>query len=200
MTPVFKRVVAEPIRTLFFTEPDAAIPVLPQGLRTHYDGDLQFPSRTGRPYVVANFVSTLDGAVSFALPGLAGGGPISGGNDGDRFIMGLLRASADGVLVASGTVTAVSPEHLWLPEFIYPSERDSYAYYRSVLKKAAHPLIVIVSGSGNLELIGRSFTLPASGLSSLQLNKAKAGWNQRRGRASIDRSEAAGCHRWPHPA
>ena len=149
---VFKRVAAEPIRTLFLAEPDAAIPVLPQGLRTHYGGDLQFPTRTGRPYVVANFVSTLDGAVSFALPGLAGGDPISGGNDGDRFIMGLLRASADAVLVASGTVSAVSPEHLWLPEFIYPAERDSYAYYRSVLKKAAHPLIVIVSGSGNLEL------------------------------------------------
>jgi len=160
VTAVFKHVAAEPIQTLFAAEPDAAIPVLPQGLRTHYGGDLQFPTRTGRPYVVANFVSTLDGAVSFALPSLAGGGPISGGNDGDRVIMGLLRASADAVLVASGTVNAISPEHLWLPEFIYPAERDSYAYYRSVLKKAAHPLIVVVSGSGNVELDRAVFHAP----------------------------------------
>ena len=72
--------------------------VLPDDLRIQYAGDLGFPLPPDeRPYLVANFVSTLDGVVSFDMPGKAGGGPISGANPGDHFIMGLLRASADAV-------------------------------------------------------------------------------------------------------
>ena len=155
--------ITEPIRTLFLAEPEATTPVLPEGLRSHYDGDLGFPVLTERPYVIANFVSTLDGVVSFNIPGLEGGGPISGANDSDRFIMGLLRASADAVLVASGTVNAISPEHLWLPEYIYPAQKDSYSYYRSVsLRKTEHPLVVIVSGTGRLELDRAVFQTPGT--------------------------------------
>jgi riboflavin biosynthesis pyrimidine reductase len=103
--------------------------------------------------VIANFVSTIDGVVSFNIPGQSGGGQISGANDGDRFIMALLRASVDAVLVASGTVEAVSPKHVWIPEFVYPAQRDLYRYYRTaLLKKLEHPLIVIVSGTGTLSL------------------------------------------------
>ena len=41
-----------------------------------------------RPYVFANFVSTLDGVVSYAIRGQASGSAISGSDPADRFIMG----------------------------------------------------------------------------------------------------------------
>jgi len=67
--------------------------------------------------------------------------------------MGLLRASADAVLVGAGTVDAVSPTHLWIAEFIYPAAIDAYARYRQeTLRKPQHPLIVVVSGTGRLDL------------------------------------------------
>lgn len=153
---------AEPIRTLFREKLESCEPLLPEGLRVQYDGDLRFPAAPdARPYLVANFVSTIDGVVSFNVPGLAGGGAISGANEGDRFIMGLLRASADAVLVASGTVNAVAHEHLWLPESIYPARSDLYRYYRTaLLHKPEHPLIVIVSGTGRLDLNRAVFQTP----------------------------------------
>ena len=161
MSPPSKPMTAEPIRTLFRGESESGEPLLPEGLRIQYDGDLRFPAAPSeRPYLIANFVSTIDGVVSFNIPGLSGGGPISGTNDGDRLIMGLLRASADAVLIASGTVNAVSPEHLWLPEYICPAKKDSYGYYRSLLKKTEHPLIVIVSGTGRLDLNRAVFQTP----------------------------------------
>ncbi len=162
----------EPIRTLFATEPsrrDATEssrrePILPDLLRAQYDGDLHLPAAPdGRPYLVANFVSTLDGVVSFNLPGQSGGDRISGSNEGDRFIMGLLRASVDAVMVGSATVQAAGPKALWLPEFVYPPAKDLYRNYRQeTLKKTEHPLVVIVSGSGRLDLSSAVFYTPGA--------------------------------------
>ena len=77
--------------------------VLPEELKILYGGDLRFPALDVRPYVIGNFVSTIDGVVSFEIPGKSGGGDISGFNEADRFIMGLLRASVDAVVVGAGT-------------------------------------------------------------------------------------------------
>lgn len=149
------------IRTLLSTEPDDFATVLPETLRTQYGGDLRFAGGSGgRPYVIANFVSTLDGVVSFSIPGESGGRPISGSDEGDRFIMGLLRASVDAVMVASGTVEAVSPAHVWTPEFAYPPAKDPYRDYRKALGKPEQPLITIVSGSGRLALDRAVFQTP----------------------------------------
>src|SRR5512140_2043040 len=144
----------EPIRTLIDLQCASPGPLLPDELRVLYGGDLSFPAFSGeRPYVVGNFVSTLDGVISFEIPGQSGGGTISGSDEADRFIMGLLRASVDAVVVASGTVREVSPAHLWIAESIYPKAKDLYAgYRRAALQKAGHPLLVIVSGSGRLDL------------------------------------------------
>jgi len=152
----------QPIRTLFTAEPERVPPQLPEGLRSQYGGDLRFPTVSeARPYVIANFVSTLDGVVSFNIPGQSGGAPISGSNEEDRFIMGLLRASADAVLVGSGTADAVGPEHLWTAEFIYPDASDLYKHYRKALLEAPRPLIVILSGTGRLDLSRAVFHTPA---------------------------------------
>lgn len=141
-------------RTLIDRDQAYAEPVLPQGLQELYDGDLHFPKPPAqRPFVIGNFVSTLDGVVSYNITGHSSGPAIRGSDPADRFIMGLLRASADAVMVGAGTVRDVSRKALWIPEYTYPDAKDLYADYRvSVLHKPEYPLVVIVSGSGRLEL------------------------------------------------
>ena len=96
---------------------------------------------------------TLDGVISFKVKGRSGGKAISGSDPADRFIMGLLRASVDAVMVGARTVHDVSPEGLWIPEYAYPDAKHLYTDYRlSVLHKPKYPLVVVVSGSGTLEL------------------------------------------------
>ena len=128
-------------------------------LQRQYGGDLQFAGGgSERPYVIGNFVSTLDGIVSFAVLGKEGGGEISGHDEADRFIMGLLRASADAVMVGAGTVHATAPRHTWVPESVYPEAKELYAAYRTdVLRKPKPPFSVIVSGSGIVDLGRRMF-------------------------------------------
>jgi riboflavin biosynthesis pyrimidine reductase len=152
----------ELIRTLLDRQDIVNPPVLPEPLRRLYGGDLHFPvSRDGRPHVLGNFVSTLDGVVSFATPGKAGGGDVSGFDAGDRFIMGLLRASADAVMVGAATLAEVSQSHLFAAENIYRSASDAYTHYRSeILHKPRYPLTVIVSGTGNVDLGRAVFRTP----------------------------------------
>ena len=54
------------------------------------------------------------------MKGKSGGSTISGSNPADRFIMGLLRASADAIIVGAGTLHSVSAKSLWTPEDVYP--------------------------------------------------------------------------------
>src|SRR5512133_2052198 len=63
--------------------------------------------------------------ISYRIPHKSGGGEISGVNEEDQFIMGLLRSSADAVLFGSGTLHGDSG-HVRIPEFIYPQLRDDF--------------------------------------------------------------------------
>ena len=150
------------VRSLIDLDQDRSKLALPQGLRELYDGDLHFcAAPSDRPLVIANFVSTLDGVVSYEIKGRADGSAISGSDPADRFIMGLLRASADAVIVGARTVDDASPEGLWIPEYIYPDAKHLYTEYRlNVLRKPEYPLLVIVSGSGRLELERAAFRTP----------------------------------------
>lgn len=123
---------------------------LPPALAELY-GPLRFPLREGRPYVIANFVTTMDGVASLSAPGLEGGGPISGSNPYDQMVMGLLRSVADAVIVGAGTLRSV-PNHLWTAEYIYPMLSDSYRNLRIASGKKASPLNVIVTARGELDL------------------------------------------------
>src|SRR5580658_1017470 len=151
------------VQTLVDCDKENAEFALPPELREMYDGDLRFSaSFAGRPYVIANFVSTLDGVVSYASKGKSSGSAISDSNPADRFIMGLLRASADAVMVGSGTLQDISLNSLWTPEFVYPDAKRFYAEYRvNARHKPEYPLLVIVSGSGKLELDRAIFKTPA---------------------------------------
>jgi len=147
--------VLAPLETLYDAVHGAEV-LLPAALATVY-GRLAIPAHLERPYVVANFVTTLDGVVSLNTPGQAGGGPISGFNQHDRMVMGVLRAAADAVIVGAGTVRAVSPSHLWSAEYIYPPLAAAYAEVRRRLQKPAAPLNVIVTARGELDLSRRVF-------------------------------------------
>jgi riboflavin biosynthesis pyrimidine reductase len=151
------------VRTLIDCDAKDAESVLPQELRELYDGDLRFrASSAARPFVLANFVSTLDGVVSYEMKGKSTGSAISGSDPADRFIMGLLRASADAIIVGSHTIQVVGPGCLWTPESIYPGAKRLYAEYRAgVLHKPEYPALVIVSGSGRLEPERAIFHTPA---------------------------------------
>jgi riboflavin biosynthesis pyrimidine reductase len=166
----------EHIRTLFATEPvEPSRTVLPDGLRARYDGNLSFPpAPEERPYCIANFVSTLDGVVSFNLPGQSEGAQISNSNEEDRFIMGLLRASTDAIVVGSGTLQAAGPHGCWLPEAVYPAAKDLYQKYRTeVLRKPEYPLVVIVTGTGGLDLASAVFHTPGTRVLILTTEQGK---------------------------
>ncbi len=150
-----------PIKTLIDRGQEDCETVLPSGLKELYDGDLRFPpAPSGRPYVFGNFVTTLDGVVSYRIPGHSGGSTISGSDPADRFIMGLLRASADAILVGAGTVHDVNPEHLWIPSFTFPDATELYRQYRDHLRKSQQPLLAVVTGSGALDLNRAIFRTP----------------------------------------
>jgi riboflavin biosynthesis pyrimidine reductase len=150
------------VRTLTDRDQDDFGPALPPGLRELYDGDLRFREPPAeRPFVIANFVSTLDGVVSYEVKDQAGGSTVSGSDTADGFIMGLLRASADAIIVGAGTVQASSPEGLWIPEYTYPGAKLLFREYRlNVLRKPEYPRLVVVSGSGRLELERAIFRTP----------------------------------------
>ena len=123
---------------------------LPPELATLY-GPLRFPLQKDRPYVIGNFVTTMDGVASFSDPGFEGGSPISGSNPHDRMVMGLLRSVADAVIVGAGTLRS-SPNHLWTAEYIYPSLSGLYRQVRTASGKMPSPLNVIVTARGDIDL------------------------------------------------
>ncbi len=93
------------LRTLLDREGGVPLP-LPPSLAARYGGPLRFPE-TG-VHVFANFVSTIDGIVSFDIPGQDQAKQVSRGYPGDRFMLGLLRAAADAVIVGAGTLRTPS--------------------------------------------------------------------------------------------
>ena len=92
------------LETLYEFDPTPGLP-LPSELAAMY-GTLRFASSPDRPHVISNFVSTLDGVVSLDAQGKAVGEVISGSNQQDSMVMGLLRAAADTVVVGAGTLRA----------------------------------------------------------------------------------------------
>src|SRR6266487_863309 len=138
-----------PLESLFDMEPGSNLP-LPPDLATLY-GRLAFPPHRGRAHVIGNFVTTLDGVVTLNEPGHAGGGDISGFNQHDQAVMGLLRAMADAVIVGAGTLRSV-PQHRWTAQYIYPPLASVYQQLRTSLRKKASPLNVIVTAHGEVSL------------------------------------------------
>ena len=137
-----------PLESLYEVDQGNALP-LPPELASVY-GRLAFPPHPGRPYVIGNFVTSLDGVTSLQVPGRAGGGPIGGFNPHDHLVMGLLRAAADAVIVGAGTLRAV-PHHVWTPAYVCPALADAYQRLRAILGKPGPPLNVIVTARAEVD-------------------------------------------------
>jgi riboflavin biosynthesis pyrimidine reductase len=134
----------QPIECLFERDGLPRQP-LPAGLAELFGGD--FGLR--RPLLYANFVASVDGVV--ALPVAAeSGAVISGHSEPDRFVMGLLRAFADAVLIGAGTFRAGAGDRWW-PEAVYPAASGDFAELRARLGLRPHPCLVVVSASGELD-------------------------------------------------
>ncbi len=138
-----------PLETLYEVERGSTLP-LPPELASLY-GRLRFPLHPARPYVIGNFVTTLDGVVTLNIPGQSSGGPISGFNQHDHLVMGLLRAVADAVIVGAGTLRAV-PQHHWTAAYVAPAYASVYQELRTRLGKPEPPLNVIVTARGAVSL------------------------------------------------
>src|SRR5260370_5265116 len=117
---------------------------LPAALHHRY-GRLGFAKRT----VYSNFVASVDGVVSLGEKPSAGS-VISAKYPADRFLMGLLRACADVVLIGAGTLRA-TPGHLWTPSHVYPELATEFLALRSALGRGRQPQLVVVTASGKLD-------------------------------------------------
>jgi riboflavin biosynthesis pyrimidine reductase len=127
-----------PMRTLL--EQPVAGPDLPPALAELYGGGLGLDRRL----LYANAVTSLDGVV--AIGGRRGSGSlISGRDEADRFVMGLLRAHADAVLVGAGTLRAEGGQP-WTAARISPAHA---AAYRQLGRP--DPWLVVVSASGAID-------------------------------------------------
>ena len=117
---------------------------LPEELRRLYGGDLRLAERT----LYANFVETIDGVV--AIPSLERSNALISGHEADRFVMGLLRAVADVVLVGCGTAIA-SPKGRWKAHTVYPPAADAFAELRRGLGHEEDARVAIVTGRGSVD-------------------------------------------------
>src|SRR5437764_11238422 len=120
-----------PLESLFDMERGRDLP-LPPDLSSLY-GRLAFPPHPDRAHVIGNFVTTLDGVVALNAPAHSTGGDISGFNQHDRMVMGLLRALVDAVIVGAGTLRA-EPNHRWTAQYTYPSLAEAYRLLRTSLR------------------------------------------------------------------
>lgn len=133
----------DPLKLLFQVPGLPRYP-LPRLLRQLYGGSFGLPA--GLLY--SNFVTSLDGV---AVVGPSSGSTLSGKSQADRFVMGLLRSGADAVLIGSGTLDA-SPGHVWTAEHVFAPAADAFGELRRALHLPEWPTLVVVSGSGEIDL------------------------------------------------
>jgi riboflavin biosynthesis pyrimidine reductase len=151
----------ETMHTLYERAP-APASTLPPELAAAYDGGLVVPDgQPGeRPYVLVNFIETLDGVISYTQPGEPYQGTVGGKSDIDHMVMGILRARADAVIFGSGSLRE-DKGHIHTPAFVSPPQAKAYAAMRAALGKGeAQPLSVVISASGQIDLDERTFHAP----------------------------------------
>jgi riboflavin biosynthesis pyrimidine reductase len=134
----------EPLEVLYEATGLPALP-LPPALSKVYGGDLGLTL----PSVYGNFVASIDGVAALGPEHPSSGSAISGREPADRFVMGLLRACADAVLVGAGTLRA-TPRHQWTPDHVYPAAAADFADLRRRLNLPDRPELVVVTARGDV--------------------------------------------------
>jgi riboflavin biosynthesis pyrimidine reductase len=118
---------------------------LPDELARDYGG----PFGIGESRLFANFVSSLDGIT--AIPSVPRSNTlVSGGSQSDRFVMGLLRASADVVVIGSATLAA-APRSLWTPEQVFPPAANAFAELRNRIGRPPALELAILTATGRVD-------------------------------------------------
>lgn len=135
---------------VLFERPDLPGFDVARALAAAYGAGLGFRS----PCVLANLVASVDGVVALPIADESGR-TISQNSVADRFVMGLLRACVDAVMVGAGTFRK-APGHLWNAETIYPLAAALFAETRARLGLHPRPKLVIVSGSGMIDMTQRA--------------------------------------------
>jgi riboflavin biosynthesis pyrimidine reductase len=151
----------ETMHTLYERAP-APANTLPPELAAAYDGGLVVPDGLPgeRPYVLVNFIETLDGVISYTQPGEPFQGTVGGKSDIDHMVMGILRARADAVIFGAGSLRE-DKGHIHTPAFVSPPQAEAYAAMRAALGKGeTQPLSVVMSASGQIDLDERTFHAP----------------------------------------
>jgi riboflavin biosynthesis pyrimidine reductase len=127
-------------------EPELPAVELPDALAALYPGSLGFAG----PALFVNFVETIDGIV--ALPSIPQSNKlIADESEPDRFVMGLLRAVADCVLVGAGTMQA-SRSSTWSAERAYPPTGDAFLELRRALGKPQRPQVAFLTATGRIDV------------------------------------------------
>ncbi len=99
--------------------------------------------------VAVNFVSTIDGIVSFGME-TDDSRAVGGGVDADRTLMAMLRAIAGVIVVGAGTLRATR-NHQWTPQALARERGDDLAALRAVSGRPPEPApLLVVGGSGGL--------------------------------------------------
>lgn len=122
-------------------------------------GPWDIPHLADRPYVYVNFMLSRDGRATFNEPDIVSPGLLALGKGHDPWLMGVLRARADAVMVGDGTLRA-NPDHLWTPEYIYPAATSSFAELRSAENLAERTPLVLVSFDADLPSSAAQFRHP----------------------------------------
>jgi riboflavin biosynthesis pyrimidine reductase len=136
----------EPALEVLLERSRGALLPLPRGLVERYGDSFAMSEQT----LYANFVSSLDGVVALQTEGDSG--PIiSQHSAADRFVMGILRACADAVIVGAGTFRNALG-HLWHADTIYPPGAQMFAEARRGLGLPLHPRLVLVTRSGEIDV------------------------------------------------
>lgn len=136
--------------TLLFDDDAGPGQGLPADLRAIYGGDWRMPAPPpGHPHTFTNFVVSHDGRISFDEPRRSGGGDVSRHAPHDTWLMALIRARADAILTGAGTLR-VARRHRWTPWATFPAAEARLAALRAAEGRRSLPLLVIISGSGDL--------------------------------------------------
>ncbi|GAC1543016.1 MAG: dihydrofolate reductase family protein [Herpetosiphon sp.] len=105
-----------------------------------------------RPYVYTNFVTSRDGRVSFNEPGHLGGGDVSRNNTNDRWLMALLRARADAIVLGSTSLESAG-NHVWTPQAVFPADDLAWHTLRKAEHRRATPLQVVLTRTGKIKAV-----------------------------------------------
>lgn len=139
------------VQLLFDDDTSSAGLALQPAFAAAYQGPWNLPDPCeGRPYTTINFVVSRDGRISYAEPGEVGGASVNNGCLADVWMMGLLRARCDAVMVGDGTVRS-EPDHVWTPTHLGGEDAPAFEWLRSHEGRAPVALHVFCSLTGAIE-------------------------------------------------